>query len=126
MVGERGVTLSNGQRQRLAIARAVLRPTPLLILDEPTVGLDEENEQAVSEALLRLTQGRTTFLITHALHLAARADRVLVVGDGGIAEDGTPAELLRQGGAFASWYREQASRLSNAPVPLPVSRANAG
>ena len=126
LVGERGVTLSNGQRQRLAIARAVLRPTPLLILDEPTVGLDEENEQAVSEALLRLTQGRTTFLITHALHLAARADRVLVVGDGGIAEDGTPAELLRQGGAFASWYREQASRLSNAPVPLPVSRANAG
>ena len=125
-IGERGVTLSSGQRQRLAIARAVLRDTPLLILDEPTVGLDEENERDVSEALLRLTRGRTTILITHALHLAARADRVLVVADGGIAEDGTPAELLRRGGAFAAWYREQAARHSHTPVPLPVSHANAG
>lgn len=119
-VGERGVTLSNGQRQRLAIARALLRDTPLLVLDEPTVGLDEENEAAVSDAILRLARGRTTFLITHALHLAARADRVIVVGEGGVAEMGTPAELLRAGGEFASWYREQAARLSPGPVPLPV------
>lgn len=123
MLGERGATLSNGQRQRLSIARAVLRDTPILVLDEPTVGLDEENEQAVCEALLRLARGRTTFLVTHALHLAARADRVLVLQSGRLAEDGTPAELLRRGGAFASWYRDQSARHSGAVVPLPVSHA---
>src|SRR3989449_2380848 len=77
VVGERGVTLSNGQRQRIAIARAAIRHAPLLILDEPTTGLDGENERAVSEALERLTEGRTTFLITHDLHLAARANLIL-------------------------------------------------
>jgi ATP-binding cassette, subfamily B, bacterial len=122
-IGERGVTLSNGQRQRLAIARAVLRATPMLILDEPTAGLDDENERVVSEAILRLTNGRTTLLITHALHLAARADTVLVVGNGGILEQGSPAELLRAGGAFAAWYREHAARMPESPVPLPVSHA---
>ena len=123
-VGERGVTLSNGQRQRLAIARAVLRATPMLVLDEPTVGLDDENERLVSEAILRLTKGRTTLLITHALHLAARADRVLVVGDGGIVEQGAPDALLRTGGAFAAWYREHAARMPGGnPVPLPVTHA---
>jgi ATP-binding cassette, subfamily B, bacterial len=124
-VGERGVTLSNGQRQRLAIARAVLRATPLLVLDEPTVGLDDENERLVSEAILRLTKGRTTLLITHALHMAARADRVLVVGDGGIIEDGAPDALLRAGGAFAAWYRDHAARMGENPVPLPVPHAAA-
>lgn len=124
-VGERGVTLSNGQRQRLAIARAVLRATPLLVLDEPTVGLDDENERLVSDAILRLTKGRTTLLITHALHMAARADRVLVVGDRGIVEQGSPETLLRAGGAFAAWYREHAARLPGAPVPLPVAHAHA-
>ena len=125
-VGERGVTLSNGQRQRLAIARAVLRATPMLILDEPTAGLDDENERVVSDAILRLTKGRTTLLITHALHLAAQADTVLVVGNGGIVEQGSPAELLRTGGAFAAWYREHAARMPHAPVPLPVTHAVAG
>ena len=122
-IGERGVALSNGQRQRLAIARAVLRATPLLILDEPTVGLDDENERAVSDAILRLTNGRTTMLITHALHLAARADRVLVIADGGIVENGSPEGLLRAGGVFAAWYRANASRTPFAPVPLPVTHA---
>jgi ATP-binding cassette, subfamily B, bacterial len=125
-VSERGVTLSNGQRQRLAIARAVLRATPMLILDEPTAGLDDENERVVSEAILRLTKGRTTLLITHALHLAARADTVLVVGSGRILEQGSPADLLRASGAFAAWYREHAARMPESPVPLPVSHAVAG
>ena len=124
-IGERAVTLSNGQRQRLAIARAVLRATPMLILDEPTVGLDDENERLVSDAILRVTKGRTTLLITHTLHLAARADTVLVVGDGHIVEQGSPAELLRTGGAFATWYRDHAARLPNTPVPLPVAHVAA-
>lgn len=123
VLGERGATLSNGQRQRLSIARAVLRDPPVLVLDEPTVGLDEENEAAVCEALLRLARGRTTFLVTHALHLAARADRVLVLGSGRLVEDGTPSDLLRRGGAFASWYRDQSARMGGSVVPLPVSHA---
>lgn len=80
LLGERGVTLSSGQRQRLAIARAAVRDAPIVILDEPTTGLDEENEHAVTEALEQLAARRTTFLITHDLHLAARAeDRKSVV-----------------------------------------------
>src|SRR5262249_59963724 len=71
VIGERGVTLSNGQRQRIAIARAAIRRAPILILDEPTTGLDRENALAVSEALERLAAGRTTFLITHDADLAA-------------------------------------------------------
>lgn len=122
-VGERGVTMSSGQRQRLAIARAALRPTPLLLLDEPTVGLDEENDRAVSDALLRLARGRTTLLITHALHLAARADRVFFLHQGHVVEAGAPSELLRNGGAFAQWYRDQAARMPAQPVPLPVPHA---
>ncbi len=118
-VGERGVTLSNGQRQRLALARAALRRAPLMILDEPTVGLDEENERAVSDAILRLARGRTTMLVTHALHLAARADRVLVLSEGRLAEDGSPSDLLRAGGVFAQWYRDQAARMHTTPLPVP-------
>ncbi len=125
-VGERGVTLSNGQRQRLAIARAVLRATPILLLDEPTVGLDDENEAVVCDAILRMTKGRTTFLITHALHLAARADRVLVLVDGRIAENGSPSELLAAGGAFAAWYGERTTRTPNGSAPLRRSHAVAG
>lgn len=124
-VGERGVTLSNGQRQRLAIARAVVRRTPLLILDEPTVGLDEENDTAVSEALIRLAKGRTTFLITHALHLAARADVVIVVGEGRIMEMGTPHVLLNGPGTFASWHSDQSCRLRQVQRPVSVSHAAA-
>src|SRR2546426_788932 len=105
VVGERGVTLSNGQRQRIAIARAAIRHAPLLILDEPTTGLDGENERAVSEALERLTEGRTTFLITHDLHLAARANLILYLDAGRVRERGTHAELLRAEGPYANLYR---------------------
>ncbi|MGH9945335.1 MAG: ABC transporter ATP-binding protein, partial [Pyrinomonadaceae bacterium] len=82
VVGERGVTLSNGQRQRIAIARAAVRQTPILILDEPTVGLDEENERLVTESLERLAEGRTTFFITHNLQQAASADLILYIENG--------------------------------------------
>jgi ATP-binding cassette subfamily B protein len=107
VLGERGVTLSGGQRQRLAIARAALRKSPLLILDEPTTGLDEENERAVMEALKRLAQGRTTFLISHDLHLAARADLVLYLENGRVLEHGSPGQLIEGGGRYATLYRQQ-------------------
>jgi ATP-binding cassette, subfamily B, bacterial len=126
VVGERGVTLSNGQRQRLAIARAVLRDTPMLLLDEPTASLDAENEAIVSDAILRMAMGRTTFLITHALHLAARADRVLVLADGMIAENGSPAELLAAGGAFADWCGNRAVLLPTTTLRPRMSHALAG
>jgi len=110
MLGERGVTLSNGQRQRIAIARAAIRRASILILDEPTTGLDRENEQAVIQALERLAQGRTTFLVTHALDLAARADQILYLEGGGIVERGTHAELLGANARYAALQRLHALR----------------
>ena len=109
VVGERGVTLSNGQRQRIAVARAAVRRAPILILDEPTTGLDRENERDVNEALGRLAEGRTTFLITHDLRPAARASRIFYLDGGRIREQGTHAELLRAGGRYAALYRLQAA-----------------
>src|SRR6266851_720986 len=105
VVGERGVKLSNGQRQRISIARAAIRPAPILILDEPTTGLDNENSRAVIEALERLAQGRTTFLITHHLQQAARCDLILYLERGDIIERGSHQELMKRGGLYASLYR---------------------
>src|SRR5262249_49578880 len=107
LIGERGATISGGQRQRLAIARAAIRKAPILILDEPCTGLDEENERTVFEALERLAQNRTTFFITHDLKLAARADRIFCLENGAVAEHGTHAELIQTGGHYAALYRLQ-------------------
>jgi ATP-binding cassette subfamily B protein len=106
-VGERGLTLSSGQRQRIAIARAAIRQAPILILDEPTTGLDEASERAVMEALERLARGRTTFLITHDLALAATADEIIYLEDGRLCERGPHAALMRADGPYAALYRLQ-------------------
>jgi ATP-binding cassette subfamily B protein len=112
VLGERGVTLSNGQRQRLALARAALRQAPILIFDEPTTGLDEENERAVLQALRRLAQGRTTFMISHDLPVIAGADLILYLEEGRLVERGTHVELLERNGRYATLYRQQlAARL---------------
>jgi ATP-binding cassette subfamily B protein len=97
VLGERGVTLSNGQRQRIALARAAIRPAPIVILDEPTTGLDRENQLAVLDALTRLAAGRTVFLITHDPSLALHTDMVLYLEKGRIVECGTAVDLHRNG-----------------------------
>ena len=114
VLGERGVTLSHGQRQRLAIARAAVRKAPILVLDEPTTGLDEGNQRAVVGALSRLARGRTTFLVTHDLRLAARADLILYLERGRVAERGTHAELMALDGRYAALYRIQAAEETHA------------
>jgi ATP-binding cassette subfamily B protein/subfamily B ATP-binding cassette protein MsbA len=100
-VGERGATLSGGERQRLAIARALVKDAPLLILDEPTAALDGETEQLLMEALDRLMVGRTAIIIAHRLSTVRRADRVVVLKDGRIIEEGSHRELYRRGGTYA-------------------------
>jgi subfamily B ATP-binding cassette protein MsbA len=106
-IGERGVTLSGGQRQRIGIARAFIRNAPILILDEPSAALDSEAEQQVLEGLERLAQGRTVILIAHRLHTLRRADVILVLEDGKIAETGTHDELVALNGVYASLYATQ-------------------
>ncbi|MGQ4648634.1 ABC transporter transmembrane domain-containing protein [Lyngbya aestuarii] len=109
ILGERGSTLSGGQRQRLAIARAAIRKTPILILDEPTTGLDKKNEQEVIEALERVAQNRTTFIITHDLNIATRADLILYMEHGEVLEQGTHSELMQLQGRYAALYQMQSA-----------------
>jgi ATP-binding cassette, subfamily B, bacterial len=109
VLGERGVTLSSGQRQRIALARAAVRHADIVLLDEPATGLDEANERAVTAGIEQLARTATTLLITHDLPLAARADRILFLEDGRITETGTHDELLAARGAYADLYRLQGS-----------------
>ncbi|WP_407150431.1 ABC transporter ATP-binding protein [Bradyrhizobium sp. ORS 86] len=116
-VGERGETLSGGQRQRIAIARAVIRNSPILVLDEPTASLDTESEHLVIEALRRLMKGRTVIMIAHRLSTLVDADKIIVLKDGVVVEEGTHAALIARGGAFAELHRIQyqpAPRISDA------------
>ncbi|AWJ85968.1 ABC transporter (plasmid) [Azospirillum sp. TSH58] len=108
LVGERGVRLSGGQRQRLGIARAFLKNAPILILDEATSALDTQSEQEIQTALADLAQGRTVVAVAHRLSTVSAFDRVLVLMDGRIAEDGHPTELRRRGGLFNSLWQLQA------------------
>jgi ATP-binding cassette subfamily B protein len=101
-LGERGVTLSGGQRQRLSIARALLADRPILLLDEATSSLDAASERLVQQALEALERGRTTLVIAHRLATVQHADRIVVLDRGAIVAEGTHAELMRQGGLYAS------------------------
>src|SRR6185503_17964673 len=107
LLGEAGATLSEGEKQRITIARALLRDAPILILDEPTSALDVATEALVMEAIETLMAGRTTFIIAHRLSTVQRCDRILVLRDGAIVEQGTLQELLRRDGVFAEYYRTQ-------------------
>ena len=108
MVGERGAILSGGQKQRLAIARAILKDAPVLLLDEPTSALDVETESGIQEAIRTVMAGRTCITIAHRLSTVQNADRIYVLKQGRIAECGTHAELLQQGGVYAAMYGEEA------------------
>ena len=112
MVGERGLTLSGGQRQRIGIARAVIRNTPILILDEPTAALDTESERLVIEALERLMKGRTVITIAHRLSTIRDANTIIVLSGGVVAEQGTHQELLALGGVYAELHRIQVEGVS--------------
>lgn len=106
-VGERGVKLSGGQRQRIAIARAILKDAPILILDEATSALDSESEKLIQDALEKLMKGRTSIVIAHRLSTIAKLDRIIVLDNGKIVEDGSHATLLEKGGIYSSLWNHQ-------------------
>jgi ABC-type multidrug transport system fused ATPase/permease subunit len=111
-VGERGAFLSGGQKQRITIARAFLKDPKILILDEATSSLDSESEQMIQDAMNRLIVGRTTFIIAHRLSTVIKADRILVVHEGSIAESGTHHELIARGGIYRELYEKQFESIS--------------
>lgn len=119
VIGERGFRLSGGERQRLSIARALLKNAPVLILDEATSALDSESEALVQTALQNLMAGRTVFVIAHRLSTVRRADRILVLEDGLIADQGSHDELLSRLGTYRRLYDLQFVDL-DAPKGAPV------
>ena len=124
VVGERGASLSGGQRQRIAIARALVRDAPILILDEPTVGLDMETEALVLQALRRLMRGRTTFVIAHHLSTVRDADTIVVLDAGRVSDMGSHEALMQRNG----WYAQMCQTQFRTPPPIssvPVGAAQA-
>jgi subfamily B ATP-binding cassette protein MsbA len=122
LVGERGLTLSGGQRQRIGIARAILRNSPVLILDEPTAALDPASEQVVIEGLERLMRGRTVITVAHRLSTIRHADNILVISDGQVAEEGTHEQLMALDGTYAKLYKIQTEFMSDPAGGLAAAR----
>src|SRR5262249_4814140 len=122
IIGERGATLSGGEKQRLSIARALLKDAPVVILDEPTAALDAATEALVLEGLKRLMRGRTTFLIAHRLSTIRHADKIVTLDGGRLVECGAHRELLSQGGVYARHHALQfgsgLKRVASPPSPI--------
>lgn len=116
-LGERGVKLSGGQKQRIAIARVFLRDPGILILDEATSALDLESEHTIQESLSRLTKGRTTLIVAHRLSTITHADKIIVMKEGQIVEEGTHEQLLESRGVYYGLWSVQ--DLGNASDPQP-------
>lgn len=121
ILNERGSNLSGGQRQRIAIARAFIRDTPILILDEPSTGLDAESTDQVLQALRKLMKGKTTIIISHELNLIRDADKIIVIKAGEIEQVGTHDELIRMGGLYANLYTMQSGQRGMGSSSLPLS-----
>ena len=118
VVGERGQRLSGGQRQRIALARAILKNAPILVLDEATAAVDNDTEAAIQRSLMHITANRTTLVIAHRLSTVRHADRIVVMDQGRIVEDGTHDQLLHQPGAYADLWRVQAGLRSDEALAL--------
>jgi ABC-type multidrug transport system fused ATPase/permease subunit len=122
VLGERGVNLSHGQRQRIAIARAMVRDAPLILLDEHATALDQHNKRLVRESLARLIQGRTTLLVTHDLQDARYADRIILIEKGRVVEEGTHDDLIKAGGSYVELHQLQNgfAHQSKEPINAPL------
>jgi ATP-binding cassette, subfamily B, bacterial MsbA len=122
-VGEHGLQVAGGERQRIAVARALLKDAPIILLDEATASLDSESERQVQGAIEHLCRGRTTIVIAHRLHTVVDAHRIFVIEDGTVAESGRHDELLRKGGRYASFYRLQLREQERVPPVAIASSA---
>jgi ATP-binding cassette subfamily B protein len=120
-VGEHGLQLAGGERQRIAIARGLLKDAPIILLDEATASLDSESERLVQGAIEHLCQGRTTIVIAHRLHTVVDADRIFVIEDGAVVESGRHDELLRRGGRYTSFYRLQLREQESSAPPVAIA-----
>ncbi len=122
-VGARGIRLSGGEQQRIAIARVLIRNPKVLILDEATSSLDAASEDLVQQALTQLMKGRTSFVIAHRLSTVLNADKILVLSDGKLVESGTHAELIQRGGIYHTLFQKQFAGMKPAETTPPSERA---